>query len=272
MRARNIKPGFLKNEDLIELDPLVRILFAGLWMMADREGRLEDRPKKIKIEILPGDNCDVNEMLDQLAGRAFIIRYEVEGKRYIQVEEFLKHQHPHKEEKQSVIPKPVTKNTMQAPCLHQTSTGETPCKHHSNPADSLIPDSLIPDPPMTATFVAEGDLTDRETIEDFKQSHGCDPGWLARQWVNVLTAKINRCPRDKVEDVFPQFAEWIRIGLRPQAIEAEIKDPARDKSEHLWQMKNRLLKNGVSPPGKTLSIEDHIRKNEETIRRITGAK
>ncbi|MEI6309491.1 MAG: hypothetical protein WCP58_07610, partial [bacterium] len=67
MRARNLKPGFFKNEYLGKLDPLVRLLFAGLWCLADRKGRLEDRPGKIKIEALPCDDCDVEQMLEDLA-------------------------------------------------------------------------------------------------------------------------------------------------------------------------------------------------------------
>ena len=62
VRARNLKPGYFKNEGLADLPPLARILFAGLWGMADREGRLEDRPKRIKAEILPYDNCDTDKL------------------------------------------------------------------------------------------------------------------------------------------------------------------------------------------------------------------
>ena len=51
MRARNLKPGFFQNEYLADLPPLARILFCGLWCSADRNGRLEYRPKKIKAEI-----------------------------------------------------------------------------------------------------------------------------------------------------------------------------------------------------------------------------
>jgi len=46
-RSRNIKPGFFRNEMLAECSPLARLLFAGLWCLADRFGRLEDRPKRI---------------------------------------------------------------------------------------------------------------------------------------------------------------------------------------------------------------------------------
>jgi len=52
-RARNIKPGFFKNDQLAECHPLARLLFAGLWCEADRAGRLKDRPKRLKVECLP---------------------------------------------------------------------------------------------------------------------------------------------------------------------------------------------------------------------------
>lgn len=90
-RVRFIKPGFFLNDDLGECDPLARILFIGLWTEADREGRLEDRPRRLKIAILPYDACDVDDLLNQLQSKGFILRYEVEGSRYIQVLNFLKH-------------------------------------------------------------------------------------------------------------------------------------------------------------------------------------
>ena len=49
-RARNIKPSFFMNENLAECDPLARILFVGLWTLADRDGRLEDRPKPLRVQ------------------------------------------------------------------------------------------------------------------------------------------------------------------------------------------------------------------------------
>jgi hypothetical protein len=105
-RARNIKPGFFKNDKLAECEPLARLLFAALWCEADREGRLEDRPKRIKAECLPYDDADVDALLGQLAEAGFIIRYEVEGAKYIAVVNFAKHQMPHHKEVQSVIPPP----------------------------------------------------------------------------------------------------------------------------------------------------------------------
>jgi len=87
-RIRSIKPDFFTDEDLAELKPITRILFVGLWCIADGEGRMEDRPKFIKVTVLPYDNCDVNAMLDDLDKSGFIIRYD----RFIAIPNFNKHQ------------------------------------------------------------------------------------------------------------------------------------------------------------------------------------
>jgi hypothetical protein len=105
-RARNIKPGFFKNEVLAEMPCEARLLFIGLWTLADREGRLEDRPKRIKGELFAFDSFDVDAMLNLLQGDGFLTRYEAGGVRYIQIENFVKHQDPHYKEKASEIPAP----------------------------------------------------------------------------------------------------------------------------------------------------------------------
>jgi len=103
-RTRSLRPGFFKNDLLAELPFEARLLFAGLWTLADKKGRLEDRPKKIKMEIFPADDVDTNGLLGQLAASNFITRYEVEGQAYLQINKFLEHQHPHPNEPESVIP------------------------------------------------------------------------------------------------------------------------------------------------------------------------
>lgn len=91
----------------MELPFSTRLLFIGLWTIADREGRLEDRPLKIKITVFPADDIDVNMGLAQLETKGFIIRYEVGGQRYIQVTNFVKHQKPHANESGSLISPPL---------------------------------------------------------------------------------------------------------------------------------------------------------------------
>jgi hypothetical protein len=142
-RSRNIKPGFFRNEDLVELPYESRLLFIGLWTIADREGRLEDRPKRIKMELFPADSLDVDVCLNQLQAGGFILRYAVESDRYVQVLAFSKHQNPHQKEQPSTIPAPPTSET------GEESTGHAPVNSGADTGqaglDSLNTDSLNTD-------------------------------------------------------------------------------------------------------------------------------
>lgn len=106
-RARTIKLGFFTNDQLGELPMGTRLVFAGLWPIADREGRLLDRPKKIKAEVMPYDDIDVDCALQQLADAGFVLRYQVDGQACIQIVNWSKHQNPHPREAPSEIPPPL---------------------------------------------------------------------------------------------------------------------------------------------------------------------
>ena len=96
MRARNIKPGFFTNELLATSEPLYAWVYAGMWCMADREGRLEDRPRHIHLSINPGRAFEGTvESLDWLIGNGFVRRYSVAGVGYLEILAFTKHQNPH---------------------------------------------------------------------------------------------------------------------------------------------------------------------------------
>jgi hypothetical protein len=140
-RARNLKPAFFQNDLLAEVDPLARLLFAGLWTVADRAGRLEDRPKRIKAAVLPYDDCCIDMLLNQLAGRRFINRYLVDDDNFIEITNFTKHQNPHCKEPESTIPAPDKHGANMVLLLDENRTG---------PADSLLPITstlnLLPSP------------------------------------------------------------------------------------------------------------------------------
>lgn len=117
-RIRSVKIGFFRNEDLCVFGPFHRLLFEGLWLLADKAGRLEDRPKRIHADLFPFDpTLDIDAMIDELADgpNPFISRYEVEGKKYIAVLNFLRHQRPHHTEPASTIPGQETSDPLNPP-------------------------------------------------------------------------------------------------------------------------------------------------------------
>lgn len=140
-RARNLKPSLFKNELLGVADPLLTILFESLWCLADRAGRLEDRPLRIKAETFPyREGIDVNVLLTELARLGFICRYKVGETGIIQIINFEKHQNPHKTEKNSELPEMPLDSVACGLAVKDT------LNNGSRPADSLLPltDSLLP--------------------------------------------------------------------------------------------------------------------------------
>ena len=130
-RIRTIKPEFFLDDELAELPPLTRLLFIGLWTIADCAGCLHDRPRRIKAQVLPFDDCDPEHMLQDLHRSNFILRYRVENEAYIKVVNFNKHQRLSGLEAQSMshIPQPDAteeqqKNTEAALEKHSRSNEE----------------------------------------------------------------------------------------------------------------------------------------------------
>lgn len=147
-RARNIKPAIFKNELLGVADPLLTLLFQSLWCLADKSGRLEDRPLRIGAETFPyREGLDIDGYLTELERLDFIQRYEADGRRFIQVTKFVQHQSPHKTERDSLIPPAPEKKPFESDGC--AVTVKAPLKQREEtealPPDCLIPDSLIPD-------------------------------------------------------------------------------------------------------------------------------
>jgi hypothetical protein len=108
MRNRIIRATFWLNEELADCEAYTRLLFIGLWGFADREGLFEWREKQIKASLFPYDNIKIDPHLSKLLSKNFIRKYEVDGKFYGQIINFLKHQSIHKHEASSQIPMPPT--------------------------------------------------------------------------------------------------------------------------------------------------------------------
>jgi len=108
MRTRLLRPGFFESEELAALPPHARLLFEGLWLMADRAGRLRDRPAVIRATVFPYEPAvDVDAHLTELARAGFIARYTgSSGQQCLEVVNFTVHQNPHHREPDTKLPAP----------------------------------------------------------------------------------------------------------------------------------------------------------------------
>lgn len=112
-RSRMLKPEFFSDKKITSLNVWARLLFAGMWTIADRRGRMKDNAKTIEGDVFPDEKVNVERFLTELAKAGLIIRYFAEGEHYIQITNFERHQYPHTKEAESKYP-PVP-STMQCP-------------------------------------------------------------------------------------------------------------------------------------------------------------
>ena len=135
-RTRMLKPEFFQNKQLADLGPLTMLHFAGLWTLADREGRLKDNPVVIHAQLFPFyQNIDIDSALESLGTSGFIQRYKPltplvqvtstmpDG--YIQIINFTKHQKVHPNEAKSLIPSAAECHKSLTPMVEVASTNGT---------------------------------------------------------------------------------------------------------------------------------------------------
>lgn len=128
MRIRTIKPEFFKHDVVASLDPRTRLLFIGLWCLADCAGRLDDRPRRIGVEVLPYDqDYDVDAGLDSLNQHGLIQRYSADGMSLIQVVSFASHQRITGKEAESTsrFPEPTRETLGKQPGNNRETTETT---------------------------------------------------------------------------------------------------------------------------------------------------
>lgn len=125
-RIRTVKPEYFDSQTISRLPDRTRGLFLGIILLSDDCGLLEDNPKKIALQLYSWEmcaddedededdgivltepslktqmacpNCGISRLkgvklgLQDLEALGCIERYEVEGRKYMRVVNFLKHQ------------------------------------------------------------------------------------------------------------------------------------------------------------------------------------
>ncbi len=98
MRTRSIKPEFWRSDDIARLSWDDRLLFIGLWSYVDDNGVGRDEERIIAADLFALDasfseaSLRVHEGLMRLHAENLIERYEVDGRPYIHIVTWSKHQ------------------------------------------------------------------------------------------------------------------------------------------------------------------------------------
>lgn len=87
-------PGQWTDDMFVTCSPLARLLALGLRNESDDNGIFEWNPVKLKMRVLPADNCEIESLLVELVASQQIVQYEVSGKKYGLIRNFTKYQKP----------------------------------------------------------------------------------------------------------------------------------------------------------------------------------
>jgi hypothetical protein len=227
-RIRTIKPDFFRHECLYEAEretglPL-RVAYAGLWTVADREGRFRWRPRELKLDVLPYDDLDFSRVLDALATRGFVVSYEVDGQRYGVVPSFTKHQVVNNRERPSALPAPnensdLTREGTREPRVNDASATRPSPSHSPSSSDSQgesegeateLPDNWKPDKEPIAFATQQGltELDIRRATQRFtnwaRENSVKRKDWLGawHDWVMGDAQKLDRRPAAPTKPLF----------------------------------------------------------------------
>lgn len=100
-RIRSIKPEILEDERSAGLSSDAWRLWVSMWLLADDHGNLRGTPEWLRSQVFWARESreSLAKLLEELASARVIVRYEVDGQRYIAIRNWDKHQrvdHPGK--------------------------------------------------------------------------------------------------------------------------------------------------------------------------------
>ena len=218
-RIRTVKPEFFKDDELAELGPYAMLLFEGLWCYADREGRLEDRPKRIKADVLPYFDVDADQVLAALHAAGFIVRYTAGEDRCIWIPKFKDHQRITGKEAETESRIPAYEGEKQ-----QGNTGETPettgkerkgkeREGEDSPPPSEEKESRFRKPSIdeVQAYMATRSFRDPKTMALRFWNYYESNGWMVgkkpmKNWqASVRTWELTAEPKDKVQAKAPAY-------------------------------------------------------------------
>lgn len=94
-RIRSIKPEFWTSEQVAACSRDARLLFVGMWNHCDDGGVHPASTKRLKMEVLPGDDityAEIQRLVDELSSNGLIAEFTSQGQSYWYVTGWFRHQ------------------------------------------------------------------------------------------------------------------------------------------------------------------------------------
>lgn len=146
-RIRSVKPEFWADEDLAQVSRDARLLYIGLWNLADEHARLRGDPRFIKGQLFPYDDdltpAALDLLLDELARAGKAVRYRLESSAYVFLPNLAKHQRLEADKVPSKLPAPSDPGAAQISLREPAPRPNGVAPHPDSPAPAADSSTLL---------------------------------------------------------------------------------------------------------------------------------
>lgn len=267
-RIRTIKPSFFQSEDVSALPMRARLTWIGLWTHCDDHGRTKDNVKLIKANVWALDDVtlrDVEDDLETLAAHGRIVRYEVDGERYLAIVNWHDHQSIQKKQ-ESKIPPPPSTGTGSPQSYSCSTTGAVP-EHYSSGTggkgrEGKGKERRAPNGAQRAPARASpAELTEQAHTTTARRYVDAYADRCQQRPVASVLRKLSSAVQELVDEDWPDqlitsaLANWGDKGLDPKALPSVANEVAnralgrgRDDTKPSKDDKVRALQQLKTPP------------------------
>ncbi len=105
MKIRSVRPEFFTDAKMARLSHSARLLYIGLWCLADDDGRGRLLPKHIEGELFPYEKIDFLGLWHELESIRRVRTYQTDGEQYFVIPKFTEYQKPNRKY-DSKLPEP----------------------------------------------------------------------------------------------------------------------------------------------------------------------
>lgn len=277
-RMRYIKPGFWTDGKIVRLSPFARLLYIGCWNFALCDtGHLPDDPFELKLQILPADDVDAHELVEELVSAGRLHRISVGGRSYLLAHRLPDHQKTDKRWEARCPACAAEQDAAAAPPQNAPPPAESPAASHDPsgpPPDSpSLSETLPPSPQEGIGGEGKGEvlaLAAGEREPKPRKARAPDPTWdavtavcrvdtasmtdRARSAVNGAVADIRKTGAGPAEihrrgELFRKHwpdvtltpsalaRRWSEVAQPPPTPRGRITEPAMN--DRLWQQTRR---------------------------------
>jgi hypothetical protein len=199
-RIRSLKPEYWADEEIAELPRDARLLYVGLWNLADEHARLRGDARYVKGQLFPYDDdldsTAIDGLLKLLADAGKLVRYVVGGRSYAFLPTLSKHQRLEPDRVPSRLPGPP---------------GATPSTPSSEPrADESAPDANTSEP--RAKDHALSMFSSLSLAGSMEQQHARERAPAAA--IKIVLETLDDATSEDAEAI----VEWVKRERRPRQL------------------------------------------------------